>query len=116
MKFEEQEQQSYLFQWAAFISELKWLHGSMNGAKRSKSEIITAKKLGLKPGISDIFLPKARYGYHGLYVEMKCAKGKISKEQQEFIDDMLKEGYLACVCWTWIEAKEVIEKYLMDLL
>jgi len=39
------------------------------------------KKEGVKRGIPDIFLPCARGGSHGLFIEMKARDGKVSEEQ-----------------------------------
>ena len=56
----------------------------------------------------------SRGKYHGLYIEMKAGKNKPSKEQKEWINSLQEEGYAACVCYGWLEAREVIEKYLSE--
>ena len=45
---------------------------------------------------------------------MKAGKNKPSKEQKEWINSLQEEGYVACVCYGWLEAREVIEKYLSE--
>lgn len=63
-------------------------------------------------GVSDVFLPVARGGFHGLYVELKVKGGKPSDNQKWWIAETTKQGYLSVVCFGWVEAKEVIEGYL----
>ena len=70
------------------------------------------KREGVLAGVSDVFLPVAREKYHGLYIEMKVKGGRLSDSQKWWIEEVSKQGYLAKVCFGWIEAKEVITKYL----
>lgn len=77
--------------------ELKWLHSIPNGGLRSRRQAGKLKAEGMTAGILDLFLPVARRGYHGLYIEMKRpdGKGRASTEQREFIKHCKKENYLA---------------------
>lgn len=70
------------------------------------------KRQGVKAGVCDNFLPVARHGWFGLYVELKYRGNKPSPKQIEFIEFVTKQGYLAVVCWSWSEAAEVIKEYL----
>lgn len=63
-------------------------------------------------GVSDVFLPVAKGGFHGLYIELKVKGGKASDNQKWWIAETTKQGYLAVICYGWIEAKGVIEEYL----
>jgi hypothetical protein len=115
-EFEEQEA---VFNWAEIhekrLPDLKYLNGSMNGAKRSWTTAIRAKRQGLKKGFPDISLPVPRCGYHGLYIELKRIKGGVvSKEQKEILNGLAENGYLACVCLGHEAAINVIEKYLKN--
>ena len=38
-------------------------------------------------------LPVARGQYHGLYIELKTQKGKVQKNQNEWLIALNKEGY-----------------------
>lgn len=113
----EDVEQEQLFMWAAWSSgkypELKLMHHIPNGGGRSKAEAGKLKATGVKAGVPDIFLPCARGGYHGLYIEMKRVKGgRLSPEQREMILLLEKQGYKVAVCRGMEMARDVIIKYL----
>ena len=113
----EGEEQATLFSWAAMqrrkYPELRLLMHIPNGGARRKSEAARFKAEGVKPGVPDLFLPVARGVWHGLFIEMKRQKGgRISDAQKRWLDDLLRQGYLAQVCCGWKEAAELIEDYL----
>ena len=84
----------------------------------------TAKKMkaeGVKAGVLDVFVPVAiiqhrddprSYWIHGLYIEMKFGKNRMTTNQLEFTDFVTVQGYLVKVCYTWIEAAKEIFDYL----
>ena len=118
MKYQESQEQQALFQWSKLMQaqypELSLLHAIGNGGKRNLIEAVRMKREGVKAGVSDIMLPVARNGYHGLYIELKVGRGKTSDSQVWWIAETTKQGYYSTVCYGWLEAKEVIEKYLEE--
>lgn len=112
----EAQEQRALFQWARLAEqqypELKLLHHVPNGGKRDSRTAANLKKEGVKSGVPDIVLPVARGNYHGLYIELKTQKGTLQKSQKEWLKALDEEGYATKVCRGWLEAREVIEKYL----
>ena len=120
----EHQEQVMLFNWARMQSgkypELAYMFAVPNGAflggKTGQQRAYLAHKLkseGLKPGVPDIFLPCARGGYHGLFIEMKRSKGgRLSTEQAQWIADLLNQGYAVYKAEGWVKAKEIIESYL----
>ena len=116
MNHKESDQQISLFQWAKLAQtqypELSLLHSIPNGGKRNVREAARLKREGAKAGVSDVFLPVARGIWHGLYCEMKVKGGRLSDSQKWWIEETTKQGYLAVVCYGWVEAKGVIERYL----
>jgi len=93
--------------------ELRLLNGSLNGVKLSIGQAVKAKKNGMKRGYPDIFLPVARGGHHGLYIELKrISGGKLEDEQDFWLQDLSDQGYFACVCRGADAAKRVIINYL----
>lgn len=104
------------------FAQLEWLHAIPNGGDRDRITAGRMKAEGVKSGVLDLFLPHARGGYHGLYIEMKkpakvMADGKkrpagqLSDTQEAFITYGLGEGYLCVTCWTWIQARDLLLEY-----
>ena len=112
----EDEEQTAVFSWAEIMRE-RWpelglMHHIPNGGKRSKSEAARFRGMGVRAGVSDIYLPCARCGYHGLYVEMKALDGQVSREQGVFLAAVSEQGYLGVVCYGAEQAIKVISGYL----
>ena len=120
MDHKESDEQQNLFTWAKMMQaqhpELLLLHAIGNGGKRNVIEATRMKREGVKAGVSDIFLPVARGGYHGLYIELKVKGGRVSVDQQWWIAETTKQGYLAKVCYGWAEASRTIKEYLEDAI
>lgn len=112
MKNSEFAEQKALFEWAKFIPELRWMFAIPNGGKRDARVGVMMKYQGVKPGVPDIFLPLPRHGYHGLFIEMKFGKNKLSNLQSEFLDFAKKNMYECKVCYSCEEAIEAILWYL----
>jgi len=115
----ESEEQKMLFQWAGFSEgrypELRLLHHIPNGGKRGKAEAGRFKAQGVKPGVPDICLPVARFGWHGLYIELKRTNGsKVSAEQKWWLAMLEAQGYKAIVCMGSKEAVIAIQDYLEE--
>ena len=102
--------------WAAMAAgrwpELRMLFHIPNGGKRTKTEAARFRAAGVRRGVPDLFLPCAREGYHGLYVEMKALDGRPSKAQLEMLKALSGQGYKCVVCHGADEARRVIEDYL----
>ena len=82
-----------------------------NEGKRSLSYAARMKRMGLRSGFPDLFVPLARGGYHGLFIEMKYGKNKTTKEQKEWLERLSAEGYACAVCYNAAEAIKTIESY-----
>jgi hypothetical protein len=115
----EAQEQTALFQWAAMMEgrfpELRTLHHIPNGGSRNAIEAAHLKAQGVRAGIPDIFLPCARNGFHGLYIELKRRKGgRVSIDQQRMILALRAQGYKVEVCRGWEEARDTICEYLRE--
>ena len=69
------------------------------------------KRMGVKKGVPDFFLGLPYGGYHGLWIELKVGKGKLSPEQAEFLVRKNQRGYLAVCVWGFDSAKKFILLY-----
>lgn len=120
----EHDQQAFLFEWVSLskneVPELGLLYSIPNQIphlskmpKKYRFAIINyMKREGMCKGIPDLHLPVASRGKHGLFIEMKYGKGKLSDEQGQWLDDLDNQGYAVSVCYDWKEAAKDIIEYL----
>lgn len=115
----ETEEQQSLFEWVETQSkiypELALMFAIPNGGKRHYKTACTLKKEGVMPGVADIFLPVARCGYHGIFIEMKRKKGgRLSANQKKFLKAIEHQGYCYIVPEGWEEAAKWIMYYMTN--
>lgn len=100
------------------VTDFAWFHAIPNGGTRGDDD--TSRKIrggnlkaeGVRAGVADTFLPVARGGYHGLYIEMKKPGEKPTKEQLEFRDFVWERGYGWMCCDTFTKAVDALQSYL----
>lgn len=83
-----------------------------NGGLRHIREAQKLKEEGVRPGVPDLFLPVARGGYFGLFVEMKSETGRERKDQADWRKYLVEAGYVAEVAYGAQKAIALIEDYL----
>lgn len=116
IKHTEHGEQAALIQWAK-ASECNWpelalLFAVPNGGHRSKTTALRLRMEGVKAGVSDLFLPVPRDGYHGFWIEMKVGSNHRTLAQCDWQDHMEAQGYAVVTCWGFDQAKDAIELYL----
>ncbi len=115
-KRSEDTEQIQIINWAQWHTgkhpELKWLHHIPNGGSRNKLEARKLKEMGVKAGVSDLFLPYPKGCYHGMYIEMKFGNNRHTDKQKEFLADMAETGYFVVTCYSYEDAKKVLEEYV----
>lgn len=115
----EAEQQKQLIAWCNTMSlykgyeDLALIYHCPNGGSRNKLEAMNLKCEGVKPGVPDLFLPVARGGFFGLYIEMKWGKNKTTDLQNKWLTELANQGYYCVVCRGFAEAREELEKYIV---
>lgn len=116
MKKSELTEQIKLFNWAesikTYVPELNLMYHVPNEGKRQQGTGAILKTAGLKKGVPDIVLPVARWGYHGLYIELKFGRNKPTKEQRAYMEQLQEEGYQTAVAYGFEQAREIIRHYL----
>jgi hypothetical protein len=83
-----------------------------NAGKRSLQDGSIQKALGLRKGVSDLFLAKPSRGFGGYWIEMKAPGKKPRPEQYQWLDEMRANGYKAEWFDDWEKARESIIDYL----
>lgn len=91
------------------------IHIPNGGSRKNEIEGARLKRQGVRPGVSDLFLPVARGGWFGLWIEMKAAPphdAPVTPAQREWIDEMRRQGYRAEVCRGVDEGIALLKEYL----
>ena len=88
------------------------LHHSPNGGKRNAVEASKFKAMGVRAGFPDLILCVARHGYHGLFIELKTAKGRQSDNQKYFECVLKEQGYEYVVIRSIEDFISTINNYL----
>jgi hypothetical protein len=112
----EHQHQKALVTWAGYAAgadpRLRLLYAIPNGGLRSKAVAGKLKSEGVRSGVPDLCLPVAVRELHGLYLEMKAERGRVSAEQREWLEALAAAGYAACVTHGWDTARAAISIYL----
>jgi len=93
-----------------------------NEGKRTPLQGHYLKLLGLRSGVSDLFIYYPTKNYHGLWLEVKRNKKYTPSErkaptwiaQEKFIETVKSIGYQGLFCYGWNDGKRIIEDYLLD--
>lgn len=116
----ESQVQITVIQWANTVRYKQrhlsyYLHHSANGGNRSITDAQQFKEMGVQAGYPDLLLDIPKGGYHGLRIEIKRSKReKIKPHQQERIDALNEEGYLAVLCVGYDEIVDTIKDYMNE--
>lgn len=84
-----------------------------NEGKRSLRYGKLMKDLGLRAGVSDLFIAMPAQGFNGAWVEIKSKGGITSPNQKEFLCDMTTQNYFTAVCWSIDEGITLLDWYCL---
>ena len=116
MRSPEALEQTRLIRWcrerAFIVPELALVFHIPNGGKRNATEAAHLKAQGVLAGVPDLFLPVARHGKHGLWIELKIKPNRPTEAQKAWLGEMTAQGYGAVVCYSAEEAEAVLMDYL----
>lgn len=85
-----------------------------NEGKRSPRYGKILKDMGMRAGVSDLFIAMARHGFNGAWIELKSKTGRLTKEQTEFLEDMKAQNYYTSVQFSLEETIDLIKWYCFD--
>lgn len=108
----ETQEQKQLIQWTRTDPRFQFLFHIPNESIGGQGWIIRNRQMGVKSGVPDLFFPVPLNGYHGMFIEMKAGKGRLSKEQEKWISVLETFGYKCVVAYGWEEAKKSLEEYV----
>lgn len=85
-----------------------WAHPP-NGGSRNEIEAAKLKRMGVKPGLSDILIFEPRGTFSGFALELKAKKNKPTKDQEFWLLELQKRGWATA----WTNSMDVA-LYLID--
>lgn len=115
MKAGEHQIQCALMQWwrQASPKEIRpLLFAIPNGGARHAATGAMLKREGVRAGIPDLFLAIGRGGYHGLFLELKTEKGRLSTQQRAMLCHLTAAGYFCVTAYGLDHAIDAIKGYL----
>lgn len=105
--------QIFRFMWDGQIIRLSdYLISNPNGGKRNIIEATRLKREGTKAGVSDLFLTIPSKSYHGMWIEVKTAKGKMSDKQLDWFEKQAYMGYKCEIVRSIDDFIKIINDYL----
>lgn len=112
----EHSEQCAVIEWARIMAgrypELCWLYHTPNGELRDPAVGALLRKMGVSPGVPDLALPVPRGQWHGMFIELKAAHGRLSPAQEAWLAHLRAVGYLAVVCYSAQAAIDALTHYL----
>lgn len=113
----EHEEQVTLFAWAAIhqvkYPSLEHLIAIPNaGAGAQSGQAGKMKAEGVRPGVSDTFLPLPSPPFHGAWCELKALDGKLTPEQDAWLCAMRDANYAVCLAYGWEQARNFFLDYI----
>lgn len=118
VKNEEHYLQMAVFAWGQGLSskhpELLNLFAIPNGGHRHILTALKLKREGVQAGVPDLFLAVPNKKFHGLFIELKVNKNKLSLSQKNWHERLADAGYSVATCYTLDTAQKTIISYLKN--
>ena len=112
----ESAEQKAFFRWWHLMQASRWYNvvcfAVPNGGARDAITGARMKQEGVLAGVPDIFLARSACGRHGMFIEMKTKRGRISERQRDLFPLLEAAGYAVVVARGWKEAADAVEMYL----
>lgn len=112
----EHDLQVTIFNWVELnkgkIPELANYFAIPNGGARHPAVGAKMKKEGVMKGVPDTFLAIPTNKYHGLFIEHKWGRNKLSEEQAIWRGKLVGWGYAHAVSYSLEETQKLLLNYI----
>ena len=82
-----------------------------NEGKRSLTYGGLLKRMGMRKGVSDLFIAQQHHGFGGAWIELKRKAGTLTADQVKFLNHMESQNYFTAVCYGIDDTIELIKWY-----
>lgn len=117
----ENHEQRALVRWMSYHPIVRdYFCKNNNEGKRTEAQGHNLKLMGLRPGVSDLFVYYPSHGLSGLWLEVKRNKKYTKSErststwiaQERFIENVISVGYAGSFCYGMEDGIRIIKEYL----
>ncbi|TDO21910.1 VRR-NUC domain-containing protein [Pedobacter duraquae] len=109
---EEDKFQEECVKWLQLQYKKLLYHHSPNGGKRDPREAAKFKRMGTRSGCPDLMFYKRSGNYVGLATELKRGKNTATDNQEDFMAELRKEGWLCVTIWTMDVFMKTVNDYM----
>jgi hypothetical protein len=85
-----------------------------NGGHRFISVARKLKREGVKAGVWDVMVDVPARGFHGMRLEFKSEKGKLTSEQKYMGELYKRFGYVTSIIRNFNQFRSVVEAYFYE--
>jgi hypothetical protein len=110
----EHAEQSAFMTWCLKTPELENAFAIPNAGKRGYALANYMRAEGMRRGVPDVFIPVARGGFYGLFIEFKRRGRRPDEAQQEWAQRLNKAGYLVELAYSCDEGIKITQAYMID--
>ena len=108
----ESEEQRQLIQWCRTDPRMQFIFHIPNETIGGPGWLTRNRQMGVKAGVPDLFYPVPIGKYHGLFIEMKAANGRLDPKQKKWLEALTTFGYKCVVAYGWEEARAALMEYV----
>ncbi len=96
--------------YGTYVYDYTW--HTANERKCSITQGARMKAKGVKAGVPDVFVAIPTKLYHGLFLEFKIGKNKLTPLQKKWHARLVVKDYAFFVCYSHEEALSIVHNYL----
>lgn len=110
----EHQQQVLFFDWLSRTNPKirPFCFAIPNGGVRNIRTAVRLKAEGVTSGVFDIFAMLPYKNFHGIFIEFKAGKNKLTQNQKDFMERAFNSGYDCIVVYSAQEAIDYLKSKL----